>query len=64
MNLRIYCLAATAAMILHACVKQTQTSTTEESTNNESRTATENAIATNVAVTYTDESSFVSSLSS
>ena len=63
MSLRIYCIAAIAAMTLHACAKHTQ-SPTEDTSNSDTRTPVENAIAANVAVTYTDESSFVSSLSS
>ena len=63
MSLRNYCIAATAMLALHACAKKTEpgeqtTPTTEE------RPITLNAAATNVTVTYTDESSFVSSLSS
>jgi hypothetical protein len=63
MSLRIYCIAAIAAMTLHACAKNTQPPT-EDTSNSETGTPVENAIATNVTVTYTDESSFVSSLSS
>ena len=61
MSLRIYCIAAIAAMTLHACAKHTQPPTDD---NSDTRTPVENAIAPNVTVTYTDESSFVSSLSS
>src|SRR5688500_5001733 len=65
MKFRTYCIAATAVMTLHACVKQTQPPPAEETaTNADTRPVTVNAIATNVAVTYTDESSFVGSLSS
>jgi hypothetical protein len=63
MSLRIYCIAAIAAMTFHACAKNTQPPT-EDTSNSETGTPVENAIATNVTVTYTDESSFVSSLSS
>ncbi|THU37093.1 hypothetical protein FAM09_19260 [Niastella caeni] len=64
MSLRIYCLAATAAIMLHACSKQTQPAPADDPSSTETRTPIENAIATNVTVTYTDESSFVNSLSS
>jgi hypothetical protein len=64
MSLRIYCIAATAILTLHSCSKQTQPASPTEETNEETRTAIVNAIAANVTVTYTDESSFVSSLSS
>jgi len=65
MSSRNYCIAAIAALTLHACAKQTQPAPAEEATSNtDSRTPTENAIAANVTVTYTDESSFVTSLSS
>jgi hypothetical protein len=65
MVLRIYCIAAIAAMTLPACVKQTQPTPTDDGApDTDIRTPTENAIATNVTVTYTDESSFINSLSS
>ncbi|WP_205511644.1 hypothetical protein [Longitalea arenae] len=65
MSLRNYCVAAIAATTLHACVKQTQPSSADGSaTTNDTRFPVENAPATNVTVTYTDESSFVNSLSS
>jgi len=65
MHLRNYCIVAIATLTLYACKKQTQPASTDENTSNSDiRTPGENAIATNVTVTYTDESSFVSSLSS
>lgn len=65
MSLRIYCIAAIAAITLHACAKHTEPVSAEDSPSNTGiQTPTENALATNVTVTYTDESSFVSSLSS
>jgi hypothetical protein len=64
MSFRNYCIAAIAATALYACQKQTQQAPAEETSNPDPRLPTENAIAANVTVTYTDESSFVSSLSS
>jgi hypothetical protein len=65
MSFRIYFITAIAAITLHACAKHTEPAPEEESiSNTEIPIATENALATNVTVTYTDESSFVSSLSS
>jgi len=64
-NLRTYCVAVIAATTLLACAKQTQpTPAGGSTTNNTGRVAVENSVAANVTVTYTDESSFVSSLSS
>lgn len=62
MSIRNYGIAAIAALTLHACSKQSQPTPSEEETSN--RVPVENAPATNVTVTYTDESSFVTSLSS
>jgi hypothetical protein len=65
MSFRNYCIAAIAALTLHACSKQTQPASAEDpATDSDKREPAENAIATNVTVTYTDESSFVNSLSS
>ena len=64
MSLRNYCIAAIAAITMYACQKQTQPAADDQTSNPGSRLPTENAIATNVTVTYTDESSFVNSLSS
>jgi hypothetical protein len=65
MSFRIFFIAVIAAITLHACAKHTEPAPEEEPiSNTDIRTPTLNALATNVTVTYTDESSFVSSLSS
>jgi len=65
MSFRNYGIAAIAVLALHACSKQSQTAATEdEPTSTGTQVPVENAIATNVTITYTDESSFVTSLSS
>ena len=51
MSLRIYCIAAIAAMTLHACAKHTQPPTEDNTSNSDTRTPVENAIAANVTVT-------------
>jgi hypothetical protein len=66
MSLRFYCIAAIAIIALHACQKQTQPPPEEEENNvtTAMETPVQFAAATNVTVSYTDESSFVNSLSS
>jgi len=61
MSLQMYCITAITAVTLNACVKQSVPSA--EETPSITGNTTSNAVAANVTVTYTDESSFVSSLS-
>lgn len=64
MSFRNYCIIAIAAITLHACVKRSQPLSPTDERKATTETLTASAVATNVTVTYTDESAFVSSLSS
>lgn len=64
MSLRISCIAAAAAVILFACGDKSQLLSPSQNDNQPPGPLSTSAVAANVTVTYTDESSFVNGLSS